>query len=114
MLSRMSITFQLSPSTEQSLNLANGNACALLVLAGLQPAPFGEIEHSNLSPVIARLLRAANSQQTQAGALCADSSSESGRWAEAGRSGAYVAGRVTDLLALCREAQVKGCRLIWG
>ena len=110
----MSITFQLSPSTAQSLNLANGNACALLALAGLPPSPFGEVAHSDLSPVIARLLRVANSQRAQADALCADSSSASGRWMEAGRSEAYVAGRVTDLLALCRDAQVKGCRLVWG
>lgn len=110
----MSITFQLSPSTGQSLNLSNVNACALLALAGLPPDPFGEVEHSDLSPVIGRLLRVANSERAQAIALCADSSSGSGRWAEAGRSEAYVAGRVAELLALSRDAQVKGCRLVWG
>ena len=110
----MSITFQLSPSAAQSLNLTNANACALLALAGLPPAPFGEVDHSNLSAVIARLLRAANSQRARADALCADSASPSERWMEAGRSEAYVSGRVSDLLALCREAQVKGCRLVWG
>jgi len=110
----MTVTFQLSPNTGQSLNLANGNACALLALAGLPTAPFGEVEHSNLSPVIARLLRAANSQRAQADALCADSSSASGRWIEGGRSVDYVAGRVSELLALCHEAQVKHCRLVWG
>lgn len=110
----MSITFQLSPSTGQSLNLSNVNACALLALAGLPPVPFGEVEHSDLSPVIGRLLRVANSERAQTIAQSADSSSPSGRWAEAGRSEAYVAGRVADLLALSRDAQVKGCRLVWG
>ena len=110
----MSITFELSPSTAQSLNVANGNACALLSVAGLPAVAFGEIEHSDLSPVIARLLRAANSERARAAALSAGSSSASGRWVEAGRSETYVAARVNDLLALCRDAQVKGCRLVWG
>jgi hypothetical protein len=98
----------------QSLNLANGNACALLALAGLPPAPFGEVDHSDLAPVIARLLRAVNSKRARVDALCADATSPSGRWTEAGRSEAYVSDRVSGLLALCREAQVNGCRLVWG
>lgn len=109
----MSITFRLSPSTGRSLNLGNGNACALLSLAGLLPSPFGEVEHSDLSVVIARLLRAANSERVRAVARSADSFSASGRWMEAGRTEAYVSVRVSDLLALCREAQVNGSRLVW-
>lgn len=111
----MSITFQLSSGpTAQAINLANSNACALLALAGLPATSFGELDPTELPAVIRRLLRAANSRRSQMGAVTEDVSSESGRWVESGRSQAYVEQRVMDLLTLCREAQVHGCRVVWN
>ena len=52
----MSITFKLEiEGNSEEVNFSNGNAAALLILAGLQSAPYGEITHERLEAVITKV-----------------------------------------------------------
>ena len=58
----MSITFKLEiDGHSEALNVSNGNAAALLALAGLLSAPYGEIPYEQLEAAITKLLRARES-----------------------------------------------------
>jgi hypothetical protein len=111
----MSITFELSaPGPHSSINLANANACALLMLAGLPATPFGEVPQEEVGTVVARLLRAVNVQAVRASATSEGNTAGSGRWAQGARDDGYVRRCAHELLALCHSAQLRGCGVTWG
>ena len=112
----MSITFVLSvPGLHPEVNLANGNACALLAVAGLPVTPHGEVANPMVAGVVARLLRVVNVASARAGAITQEATpAATGRWTEGVRDDAYVEGRAHELLALFHGAQRGGCGVSWG
>ena len=90
----MSITFKLeSDGHSEALNVSNGNAAALLALAGLPSAPHGEIPHEQMEAVIARLLRALNSESSRSPALWP--AAEGLRWFESARTDEWLKRRIS-------------------
>ena len=112
----MSITFALSiPGQYAPLNLANGNACALLAVAGLAPSEYGEVGMGEVGAVVARLLRVVNVPTARIGALTTEPPAASAhRWLEGVRDDDYVARRSRDLLDLFYAAQRCRCGVTWG
>ncbi len=109
----MSITFKLEiEGHSEALNVSNGNAAALLALAGLPSAPYGEIPHKQLETVITKLLRALNSEPARAQAMT--SVAEGPRWSEGDRTDEYLKRRVGDLMAVLVFARTHGCGVTWG
>lgn len=109
----MSITFKLEiDGHSEALNVSNGNAAALLALAGLPSAPYGEIPHDRLETVITKLLRALNSEpaRVQAVALI----NEDPRWSEGARTDEYLKLRVGEVVAMLVLARRNGSGVIWG
>ncbi len=109
----MSITFKLEIDCHaESLNVSNGNAAALLALAGLQSAPYGEIPHERLETAIAKLLRVLNSETARAQAVT--SVAEGLRWSEGARTDEYLKRRVGEMVAMLVFARTHGCGVTWG
>lgn len=109
----MSITFKLEiDGHSEEVNFSNGNAAALLALAGLQSAPFGEIPHELLETVITKLLRVLNSEPARAQAV--RSVAEGPRWSEGARTDKYLKRRVGEMVAMLVLARTNGCGVIWG
>lgn len=111
----MSITFSLTcRRTDESLNLSNSNACALLSLLGLPPHEFGDVKPEAVAGHVRTLLRVANLPAERRGACTALGAGVPGRWHEGVRGDAYVERRARDLLALFQAAQRQGCGITWG
>ena len=109
----MSITFKFEiDGQSEEINFSNGNAAALLALAGLPSAPYGEIPYERLEPVITKLLRVVNSGSSRAQALT--SVAEGARWSEGARTDEYLKRRVAEVLALLVFARTRGCGVTWG
>jgi hypothetical protein len=109
----VSITFKLEiEGHPEEVNFSNGNAAALLRLAGLPSAPYGEIPQEQLEIAIRNLLRALNSESARAQAVT--SVSESPRWSEGARTDEYLTWRVGEMLALLIAARTHGCCVTWG
>jgi hypothetical protein len=109
----VSITFKLQiEGHSEEVNVCNGNAAALMVLAGLQSAPYGEIPLERLETVITKLLRALNSEPTRAQAVT--SVAEGPRWSEGARTDEYLRRRVGETVALLIFARTQGCGVVWG
>ena len=109
----MSITFKLEiEGHSESVNVSNCNAAALLALAGLPSAPYGEIAHERLEPAITKLLRALNSEPARAEAVT--SVTEGSRWSEGARTDQYLKLRVRELVSMPVWARKNGSGVIWG
>ena len=109
----MSITFKLEIDCHSEfLNVSNGNAAALLALAGLPSAPYGEIPHERLETVITKLLRAMNSYPARAKAVT--SVTEAPRWSEGARPDECLQRRAGELMAVLVVARTHGCGVTWG
>lgn len=109
----MSITFKLEiDGHSEALNISNGNAAALLALAGLPSAPYGEIPHERLEAAITKLLRAMNSSPARAKAVT--SVTEAPRWSEGARTDEYLQGRAGEMMAVLVLARTYGCGVTWG
>ena len=109
----MSITFKLEiEGHSEEVNFSNGNAAALLILAGLQSAPDGEIPHERLEAAITKLLRALNSEPARAHAVT--SVTEGPRWSEGARTDEYLQRRAGELMAVLVLARTYGCGVTWG
>ena len=109
----MSITFQLEfDSGVEPLNFSNGNAAALMALAGLTPAADGEVRGMLLSACVHRLIQAVNSDRARADQ--STETAESPRWFEGGRTEEYLQRRVSDMLRLFASAQHRGCGIYWS
>ena len=109
----MSITFKLEIDCHSEfLNVSNGNAAALLALAGLPSAPYGEIPHERLEVAITKLLRALNSEPARAQAVT--SLDEGPRWSEGARTDEYLKRRVAELMELLVFARRNGYGVAWG
>jgi hypothetical protein len=109
----MSITFKLEiDGIAEALNVSNGNAAALLALAGLPSAPYGEVAHERLEPVVTSLLRVVNAESCRTSALAAGV--ETLRWSEGARTDEYVQRRAGELLGLLVTARRLGCGFTWG
>lgn len=109
----MSITFKLEiEGHSEEVNFSNGNAAALLILAGLQSAPYGEIPHERLDTAITKLLRAMNSEPARAEALT--SATEGPRWSEGARTDEYLQRRAGEMMAVLVLARTYGCGVTWG
>lgn len=110
---QVSITFKLeTDGLSEAINFSNGNAAALLALAGLPSAPYGEIPHERLEPVITKLLRAVNSDSARAQAPTP--AADSPRWSEGVRSDEYLKRRLAEMMALLVFARTSGCGVTWG
>ena len=109
----MSITFKLEiDGHSEEVNFSNGNAAALLALAGMQSAPYGEIPHELLETVITKLLRALNSEPARAEAVT--SVTEGPRWSEGARTDEYLKRRAGEMMAMLVLARTHGCGVTWG
>jgi hypothetical protein len=109
----VSITFQLEiEGYSESLNVSNCNAAALLALAGLPSAPYGEIPHERLEAAITKLLRALNSEPARAEAVT--SVTEGPRWSEGARTDEYLQRRAGEMMAVLVLARTYGCGVTWG
>lgn len=109
----MSITFKLEiEGHAEEVNFSNGNAAALLILAGLQSAPYGEIPQERLKTVIMRLLRVLNSEPSRSPALT--SAAEGLRWSEGARTDEYLKRRVGELTRILVYAKRQRCGVTWG
>ena len=109
----MSITFQVeSDGGVEPLNFSNGNAAALMVLAGLTPAADGEVRGRHLSACVHRLIQAVNSDRARADRSI--ETAESPRWFEGGRTDEYLQRRASDMLRLFASAQQRGCGIYWS
>ena len=109
----MSITFKLEiDGHSEALNVSNGNAAALLALAGLPSAPYGEIPHERLEAVITKLLRALNSEPARAQAVT--SGAEGPRWSEGECTDEYLKRRIGEMMAMLVFARTHGCGVTWG
>ena len=109
----MSITFKIEvEGYSESLNVSNCNAAALLALAGLPSAPYGEIPHERLKAAITKLLRALNSEPARAEALT--SATEGPRWSEGARTDEYLQRRAGEMMAVLVLARTYGCGVTWG
>ena len=109
----MSITFKLEiDGHSEALNVSNGNAAALLELAGLQSAPYGEIPHERLDTAIAKLLRALNSETARAQAVTSVAGGP--RWSEGACTDEYLKGRAGEMMAMLVLARTLGCGVTWG
>ena len=109
----MSITFKLEiEGHSEAINVSNGNAAALLALAGLPSAPYGEIPHERLETAITKLLRALNSEPARAEAVT--SVTEGPRWSEGARTDEYLKRRLAEMMALLVFARTSGCGVTWG
>ena len=107
----MSITFKIEGHSEE-VNFSNGNAAALLILAGLQSAPYGEIPRERLDTAITKLLRAMNSDPARAKAVT--SVTEGPRWSEGARTDEYLQRRAGEVMAMLVLARTHGCGVTWG
>ena len=109
----MSITFKLEiEGHSEEVNFSNGNAAALLILAGLQSAPYGEIPRERLDTAITKLLRAMNSDPARAKAVT--SVTEGPRWSEGARTDEYLQRRAGEMMAVLVLARTHGCGVTWG
>jgi len=109
----VSITFKLEiEGHSEEVNFSNGNAAALLVLAGLQSAPYGEIPRERLDTAITKLLRALNSEPARAEAVT--SVTEGPRWSEGARTDEYLKRRVGEMAAMLVFARTHGRGVTWG
>ena len=109
----MSITFKLEiEGHSEEVNFSNGNAAALLILAGLQSAPYGEIPRERLDTAITKLLRAMNSDPARAKAVT--SVTEGPRWSEGARTDEYLQRRAGEMMAVLVLARTQGCGVTWG
>ena len=109
----MSITFKIEvEGYSESLNVSNCNAAALLALAGLPSAPYGEIPQERLEAAITKLLRALNSEPARAEALT--SATEGPRWSEGARTDEYLQRRAGEMMAVLVLARTYGCGVTWG
>ena len=109
----MSITFKLEiEGHSEEVNFSNGNAAALLILAGLQSAPYGEIPRERLDTAITKLLRAMNSDPARAKAVTAVT--EGPRWSEGARTDEYLQRRAGEVMAMLVLARTHGCGVTWG
>jgi hypothetical protein len=109
----VSITFKLEiEGRSEEVNFSNGNAAALLMLAGLPSAPHGEIPRERLEAVITKLLRALNSEPARAQAVT--SVIEGPRWSEGARTDEYLKRRVGEMMAMLVFARTHGCAITWG
>jgi hypothetical protein len=109
----VSITFKIEvEGYSESLNVSNCNAAALLALAGLPSAPYGEIPHERLEAAITKLLRALNSEPARAEALT--SATEGPRWSEGARTDEYLQRRAGEMMAVLVLARTYGCGVTWG
>ena len=109
----MSITFKLEiEGHSEEVNFSNGNAAALLILAGLQSAPYGEIPRERLDTAITKLLRAMNSDPARAKAVT--SVTEGPRWWEGARTDEYLKRRAGEMMAVLVLARTHGCGVTWG
>ena len=109
----MSITFKLDIAGHSAeVNFSNGNAAALLALAGLASASYGEIPHERLETVITRLLRALNSESVRARAVVLVA--EGPQWFEGARTDESLQRRIGEVMALLVLARRNGCGVVWG
>ena len=109
----MSITFKLEiDGLIQALNFSNGNAAALLALAGLPSMPHGEIPPGRLDAHIIRLLWVANTDSLRTPKVA--TAVEAPRWSEGARTDEYLQRRVGELLEMLACARRNGCGVTWG
>jgi hypothetical protein len=109
----VSITFKLEiDGHSEALNVSNANAAALLAIAGLQSASYGEIPHERLEAAITKLLRALNSDFARAPAV--SSVTEGPRWSEGARTDQYLKRRAGEMMAVLVLARTYGCGVTWG
>ena len=87
-------------------------AAALLALAGLLSAPYGEIPYEQLEAAITKLLRAMNSDPARAKAVT--SVTEGPRWSEGARTDEYLQRRAGEMMAVLVLARTYGCGVTWG
>ena len=109
----MSITFKLEiEGHSEEVNFSNGNAAALLVLAGLQSAPYGEIPRERLDGAITKLLRALNSEPVHVRAVTSVAGGP--RWSEGACTDEYLKRRAGEMIAILVLARTHGCGVTWG
>jgi hypothetical protein len=88
------------------------NAAAMLALAGLPSAPYGEVANEQLAAAITKLLRAMNSEALRAEAV--QEVEQADRWSQGGRTEDYLAQRVPEFIALLVAAKKGGHEVVWG
>ena len=109
----MSITFKLEiEGHSEEVNFSNGNAAALLILAGLQSAPYGEIPRERLDTAITKLLRALNSETARVRAVTSVAGGP--RWSEGACTDEYLKRRAGEMMAMLVLARKNGSGVIWG
>ena len=109
----MSITFKLEiEGHSEEVNFSNGNAAALLILAGLQSAPYGEIPSERLDTAITKLLRALNSETARVRAVTSVAGGP--RWSEGACTDEYLKRRAGEMMAMLVLARKNGSGVIWG
>ena len=109
----MSITFKLEiEGHSEEVNFSNGNAAALLILAGLQSAPYGEIPRERLETAITKLLRALNSEPARLQAVTSVAGGP--RWSDGARTDEYLKRRAGEMMAMLVLARTRGCGVTWG
>ena len=109
----MSITFKLEiEGHSEEVNFSNGNAAALLILAGLQSAPYGEIPRERLDTAITKLLRALNSETAPVRAVTSVAGGP--RWSEGACTDEYLKRRAGEMMAMLVLARTHGCGVTWG
>ena len=109
----MSITFKLEiDGHSEALNVSNGNAAALLALAGLLSAPYGEIPYEQLEAAITKLLRAMNSEPVHVRAVTSVAGGP--RWSEGACTDEYLKRRAGEMMAMLVLARTHGCGVTWG
>lgn len=109
----VSITFKLEyEGHSEEVNFSNGNAAAILTLAGLPSAPYGEIPHERLESVIRKMIRVVNCESSGAQTLI--SVADGLRWSEGARTDESLKRRVAEMMALLVFARTSGCGVAWG
>lgn len=89
------MSFAVTGSDSEPLNLSNSNAAAVLRLAGLPAEPCGEVGGGNLDRAVARVLRCVNSQSRRETEIV--ERSDDGRVIEFGRDDEYPKPRFSNL-----------------
>lgn len=107
----MSITFFSPGGDPEGVNLANGNAAAILRLLGLPVEPDGVTPAEDF---LGRILLAEALLDVATDDEHGTPTVTDGRWTSCGRDPGYLAGRLAELQEIARDALVRGVEVIWG
>lgn len=123
----MSVSFYITSSGKECMNMANGNAFAILSLVGItgEDVYYGDLAVDSIPEMQRRALRALN-QEDAVDSATSESTVESRTRVEGdsivrgptvytmGRDAEYVRRRLTDFLQMLKEAQAENSGIHWG